>query len=217
MNSMKPEKPTALVTIGPTQEPLDAMRLISNRSTGDLGTKLALKLIQSGVSVIALRGTGSTAPPDELIDQCERVIPFGSTTELKNALEALANEFLSRPVPVERVYHAAAVSDFFLPDAGNGKIPTSKGTLTLTLEPTPKLLPLMRGWFPSAKITGWKFEAGGHRDSALSAGRTQIVACITDACVVNGPSYGEGFGVLTRDGEVTHVSDRESLCAFLSK
>ena len=44
-----------LVTIGPTQEPLDAMRILSNRSTGELGTQLALTLAEAGHRVIALR------------------------------------------------------------------------------------------------------------------------------------------------------------------
>ena len=210
---MKPHKPTLLVTIGPTQEPLDAMRLISNRSTGELGTMLALRLMESGHPVIALRGTGSTADPAELMKHCIRVIPVASTSDLKAALENLAIE----QIPIAGVFHTAAVSDFYLPDAGSGKIPTSEGSLTLTLEPTPKLLPLMRGWFPSAKITGWKFEASGNRELALAAGRAQISTCGTDACVVNGPSYGEGFGVLFHSGNCDHLPDRATLCEYLAK
>ena len=210
---MKIQNPTLLVTIGPTQEPLDAMRLISNRSTGDLGTLLALRLIDSGHSVIALRGVGSTADASELMEKCEMLIPFGNTADLKSALENLSEEQL----PITEVFHAAAVSDFFLPFAGTGKIPTSEGMLTLTLEPTPKLLPLLRGWFPSARITGWKFEASGDRESALAAGITQLRQCDTDACVVNGPSYGKGFGVLSKSGQFTHLADRETLCAHLAE
>jgi len=203
---------TILVTIGPTQEPLDSMRLISNRSTGDLGTLLALRLIESGHSVIALRGVGSTAESTELLKRCERVIPFGSTADLKVALENLSEEQHS----ITGIFHAAAVSDFFLPSAGTGKIPTSDGTLTLTLEPTPKLLPLMRGWFPSARIIGWKFEASGDRESTVAAGITQLRQCNTDTCIVNGPSYGEGFGVLSKSAQLTHLADRETLCEYLA-
>jgi phosphopantothenoylcysteine decarboxylase/phosphopantothenate--cysteine ligase len=208
---MKTPNPTLLVTIGPTQEPLDSMRLISNRSTGDLGTLLALQLIESGHPVIAMRGIGSTAESSELLKQCEQVIPFSSTADLKVALENLSADQLS----ITGVFHTAAVSDFFLPSAGTGKIPTSNGPLTLTLEPTPKLLPLMRGWFPLARITGWKFEAAGKRESALAAGLNQMHQCKTDSCVVNGPSYGQGFGVLSKSGQLTHLANREMLCAYL--
>ena len=202
---------TILVTIGPTQEPLDAMRLISNRSTGELGTRLSAELAKQGHTVIALRGTGATAPSTPLERDNVRVLPFTTTEDLRDQLEKLGAE-----ERIGAIFHAAAVSDFYLPGAGTGKIPTSGGALTLTLEPTPKLLPLMRGWFPAARITGWKFEASGNRDAAVAMGRAQITACHTDACVVNGPSYGEGFGVLSRAGELTHLPDKPTLCTYLA-
>ena len=206
-----------IVTLGPTQEPLDAMRLISNRSTGDLGTTLALHLQKSGHHVIALRGTGATADHAELQKHCTRVIPFTTTEDLKDALESLSSEG-----DVDAIFHAAAVSDFYLPGAGTGKIPSKEGSLTVTLEPTPKLLPRMREWFPKARITGWKFEASGDsnrnldRDASIAAGHSQIAFCHTDACVVNGPSYGDGFGVLAKSGALTHLADRTALCAHLT-
>lgn len=202
---------TTLVTIGPTQEPLDAMRLISNRSTGELGTLLAAALAEQGQTVIALRGTGATAAAEPLDHDRIRVVPFTTTQDLREALETVAQK-----ENVDTVFHAAAVSDFYLPGAGTGKIPSSGGALTLTLEPTPKILPLMRGWFPGARITGWKFEASGDRKEALAAGRAQIAACGTDACVVNGPAYGEGFGVVDAKGRTLHFDGRHDLCAALA-
>lgn len=203
---------TVLVTIGPTQEPLDAMRLISNRSSGELGTKLSAELAKQGHTVIALRGIGATAPTTPLDRDNIRVLHFTTTEDLRRQLEKLGAE-----EKIDAIFHAAAVSDFYLPGAGAGKIPTSGGALTLTLEPTPKLLPLLRLWFPTARITGWKFEASGDRDAAVAIGRAQIAACHTDACVVNGPSYGEGFGVLSKTGEFTHLADRRALCSFLAE
>ena len=202
---------TVLVTIGPTQEPLDAMRLISNRSTGELGTKLSAELAKQGHTVIALRGIGATAPTTPLDRDNIQILHFTTTEDLRRQFEKLGAE-----EKIDAIFHAAAVSDFYLPGAGAGKIPTSGGALTLTLEPTPKLLPLLRGWFPTARITGWKFEASGDRDAALAIGHAQIAACHTDACVVNGPSYGEGFGVLSKSGELAHFPDKSALCAHLA-
>lgn len=209
---MRDPLPTCIVTIGPTREPLDAMRLISNRSTGELGTLLALTLKQSGHPVIALRGLGSTADPMPMSEAGVRVIPFDTTEELQRALQGLSCEQVRGGL-----FHTAAVSDYFLPGAGSGKIPTSSGSLTLTLEPTPKLLPRMKDWFPEAAIIGWKFEAGGTREEALAAGGRQITACGTLACVVNGPSYGEGFGILRTGAEPIHCHDRNGLCHRLAE
>ena len=75
----------------------------------------------------------------------------------------------------------------------------------------------MRGWFPTAKITGWKFEAGDTKESALAAGIAQIQNCDTDVCVVNGPSYGEGFGVLDSSRHCDHLADSVTLCEYLTK
>ena len=203
---------TFLVTIGPTQEPLDAMRILSNRSTGELGTRLALTLAQAGHQVIALRGTGATADSSALQEAGVSIFHFITTEDLRKALEQTSRE----KAQIDAVFHAAAVSDFYFSDAPAGKIPTTEGPLTLTLKPTPKLLPLLRNWFPSAQIIGWKFEASGDKDSAVAKASTQIENCRTDACVLNGPSYGEGFGVLGKTGELTHLPDRQALCEFLT-
>lgn len=201
---------TILVTFGPTQEPLDAMRLLTNRSTGDLGTRLAGELSRAGHRVIALRGTGCTASPHPLEQNAMDLIPFTTAENLGHELQRI-----SREERVDAIFHAAAVADFHLPGAGSGKIPTSEGDLNLTLSPTPKLLPLLRGWFPESWTTGWKFEASGDRDTALFAAADQIAACRTDACVLNGPSYGGGFGVMEKTGVLHHLTDRAELCSFL--
>ena len=202
---------TILVTIGPTQEPLDAMRLISNRSTGKLGTQLALTLARGGHRVIALRGTGASADSSELQQAGVHIIPFTTTEDLRKVVEQTS----SMGTHIDAVFHAAAVSDFYFSDAPTGKIPTTDASLTLTLKPTPKLLPLLRDWFPTARITGWKFEASGGKDSAIAKATAQIEKCRTDACVLNGPSYGEGFGYVRNDGVLRHLPERADLCDFL--
>jgi phosphopantothenoylcysteine decarboxylase/phosphopantothenate--cysteine ligase len=202
---------TILITAGPTQEPLDAMRILSNRSTGELGTQLALALAQAGHQVIVLRGTGATAGASQLQETGVRIIPFTTTEDLRKALEQTSRE----EARIDAIFHAAAVSDFYFSDAPTGKIPTTEAPLTLTLKPTPKLLPLLRGWFPSARIIGWKFEASGDKNSALGQAAAQILKCRTDACVLNGPSYGEGFGFLNHQGLLHHLPDRTSLCTLL--
>jgi len=202
------------------------MRIISNRSTGHLGAKLDLKFLESGHHVVALRGTGATAPIDPFLEKGGRILPFTTTEDLRMLLEQIA-----RQERVDAIFHLAAVSDFFFPAGGMGKIPTGDGPLTLTLEITPKLLPMMKGWFPKALIIGWKFEASSdgpsvdlgirnlptasNRENALKAASAQISGCDSHACVLNGPSYGSGFGVLEKSGTFTHLEDSNALCDFL--
>ena len=44
----------------------------------------------------------------------------------------------------------------------------------LTLKPAEKILPKIRGWFPDARIIGWKFELDGPRDQAITRAQAQI-------------------------------------------
>jgi hypothetical protein len=55
----------------------------------------------------------------------------------------------------------------------------------------------------------------GDRSTALAKGATQIRECHTNACVVNGAAYGEGFGILLPDGTLTEVADKRGLAAAL--
>ena len=88
--------------------------------------------------------------------------------------------------------------------------------MLVELVPTPKIIAELRGWFPKTKIVGWKFEANGKRADALRAARKQIADCTTDFCVANGPAYGQGFSLVTRDGQ-KHFAATAGLFAALEK
>jgi phosphopantothenoylcysteine decarboxylase/phosphopantothenate--cysteine ligase len=145
------------------------------------------------------------------------VISFTTTADLSTRLQALSG------TSVDAVFHAAAVSDFAfgkvfvrestgaLVEASSGKFSTRHGSLLAELVPTPKILPRLRGWFPPARLVGWKFEIDGDRSTAIAAGLAQLESCGTDACVVNGPAYGLGFGLLAKGSDCHHASNASSL------
>ena len=95
--------------------------------------------------------------------------------------------------------------------AGHGVLPKP-----LIVAPR-KIIAEMRGWFPTNKIVGWKFEADGKRADAVTAARKQIAECLTDLCVVNGPAYGEGFGLVQSKGEAAHLASPPVLFDVLEK
>ena len=206
-----------LVTAGPTYEPLDQVRRLTNFSTGRLGIELAGFLTAHGHQVTLFVGEQATWCGPR---HAARMVPFSTTADLAAKLR------LHRGTAIEAVFHAAAVSDFrfaraFQPSPGgaleeirSGKLSTRTGGLLVELEPTPKLLPQMRDWFPAARITGWKYEVDGDRPAALARAGEQLTIARTDACVVNGPAYGAGFGLLTCAG-CRDLTDREALFAAL--
>jgi phosphopantothenoylcysteine synthetase/decarboxylase len=209
-----------LVTAGPTFEPLDGARRITNFSTGQLGTELANFLAARGYEVTLLIGQQATHPGER---RAQHVEVFTTTTDLAAKLEARAGK------SVGAVFHAAAVSDFAfgkvwsrgpggeMTEIKSGKISTRQGTLLAELIPTKKIIASLRNWFPEARLTGWKYEVDGERSEVIRIGKKQIAECRLDACVANGPAYGDGFGWLKQDGSCAHVEDKAALFEILER
>lgn len=209
-----------IVTAGPTYEPLDGARRLTNFSTGALGTELANFLAAHGHQVTLLIGQQASYPGERRAQQVET---FTTTDNLRMKLEALGGK------SVDAVFHSSAVSDFAfgkvwsrspqgeLTEIRSGKISTKFGTLLTELVPTKKVIANLRVWFPQAIITGWKYEVDGQRADVIRAAETQIAECLTNACVANGPAYGDGFGLMARNGTCTHLADKPALFEALEK
>jgi phosphopantothenoylcysteine synthetase/decarboxylase len=209
-----------LVTAGPTHENLDEVRRLTNFSTGRLGSELAAFLVTRGHRVTLLLGEQATCRGNHGAADLEM---FSTTADLAERLRAHGTGG-----SVGAVFHAAAVSDFAfgkiwrksadgsLAAVDAGKIPTREGTLLAELVPTPKLISRLREWYPRALLVGWKYEVDGGRDSVLELARRQIAECRTDACVANGPAYGEGFGLVTASGGCDHLRNSEALFEALT-
>ena len=209
-----------IVTAGPTFEPLDDVRRLTNFSTGRLGTELANYLTARGHKVTLFIGESATYAGER---KASSVKTFSTTTDLRAKLKAFSDK------KVDAIFHAAAVSDFafgqiftetkagdFSALKATKKISTRQGALLVELVPTPKIIAELRGWFPRTKIIGWKFEADGARADALRAAEKQIVDCATDFCVANGPAYGKGFNLVSA-GVQRHLEDAPTLFAVLAE
>lgn len=201
-----------LITCGPAWEPLDGMRRLTNASTGKLGSVLARLLLEAGHSVTVFRGDMATA---ELPPAAAETKSFGTNDDLARGLAAWSANHT-----VDVLLHAAALCDFKLAAVRDSdgrelgpvrKLSSRSGRLQIELEPATKVLPLLRGWFPKARIVGWKYELDGGRPGALSAAWRQFREANTDACVVNGTAWGEGFGWCEPPESVTPCRDLTEL------
>jgi phosphopantothenoylcysteine decarboxylase/phosphopantothenate--cysteine ligase len=207
-----------IVTAGPTYEVLDEVRRLTNSSTGALGSGLADYLAGLGHEVQLLTGYYSTCPPAARV---QRQQTFTTTADLSRRLAALASP------QVGAVFHAAAVSDFTfgkiweratageLREIKSAKIPTRTEGLLAELQPTPKIIRELRGWFPKAFLAGWKYELDPVV-KPVEFGRGQILENRTDACVLNGRGFfDQGFGLLHKDMTLTRCRDKAALFAAL--
>ncbi|MDI2113774.1 bifunctional phosphopantothenoylcysteine decarboxylase/phosphopantothenate--cysteine ligase CoaBC [Commensalibacter nepenthis] len=112
-NHLAPYRPlsgrTALVTAGPTYEPIDPVRFLGNYSSGRQGYAIAESLRDAGADVTLISGPVSLIPPDNI-----RVISIQTAQEMLNAcLEML---------PVDIAVMAAAVADWRAKEVSNQKI-----------------------------------------------------------------------------------------------
>jgi len=117
-----------LVTAGPTQEPLDPVRYISNRSSGRMGYALAEAAAARGGRVILVSGPVSLAPPRGV-----ELIAVRTAAEMREAVMAhLADAGI--------VVKSAAVADFHLTRVPEQKVKKTAARLSLELDPTPDIL-----------------------------------------------------------------------------
>jgi phosphopantothenoylcysteine synthetase/decarboxylase len=206
-----------VVTCGPSYEPIDEVRRITNFSTGELGIRLANQFAKLGFEVVCFKGVGTTCA-DKIVGA--RVVPFATNEHLRSELEELEHR-----EQVTAVFHTAALCDFRVKsihtsagaEVAATKIPSRTGELILTLEQAPKLLLEMRDLFPVSRIVGWKYELVGSRADVLAASIHQLGRCRSDGCVMNGTAYGAGFGFLEPQQKPVHFADKRALCDHLAR
>ncbi|TLZ80254.1 MAG: bifunctional phosphopantothenoylcysteine decarboxylase/phosphopantothenate--cysteine ligase CoaBC, partial [Methanobacteriota archaeon] len=134
-----------LVVTGATIEPIDDMRIVTNRSTGGTGIELAKVAFEHGAEVEMWLGRHETPVPTWLPYKS-----FATTADLAAMAEKVDADVCVVP---------AAVSDFTPAKKAKGKISSREGGLTLDLEPTPKILDRFRKGTRKV-LVGFKAEAG---------------------------------------------------------
>jgi phosphopantothenoylcysteine decarboxylase/phosphopantothenate--cysteine ligase len=122
------EGETVLITAGPTQEPLDPVRYISNRSSGKMGYALAGAAAERGAQVILVSGPVQLREP-----QGVRVVHVRTAREMHDAVM----EHLSEAGIIVK---AAAVADYHLSQVPRNKIKKTAMRMSLELDPTLDIL-----------------------------------------------------------------------------
>jgi phosphopantothenoylcysteine synthetase/decarboxylase len=201
----------AVITGGPANEPIDEVRTITNRSTGELAVILANVFREAGHQVELFLGETSAVRLNNA--------KFFSTNE---NLQSLLLDITERTA-VSLVLHAAALSDFavsHIETAGqprSAKISSDSTRVALRLVQKPKVIGSLPALFPSASIIGWKLELDGGREALVERANRQIRENKTHACVINGRAFGPGFGFCRR-GKLERVfATKIKLARFLVK
>jgi len=169
-----------LITSGATREYLDDVRFLTNVSTGGTGAKIADALAQHGHAVTLLRGEGAVRPQAL---PASAVVTFSSTENLQAHLQRLLGSG-----GFDAVLQCAAVSDYRPAETRQGKMTSYAPELTLRLVPTPKLLPELKSYAPSAHrplVIGFKLTSGADADARRLAVSKLFAAGTVDAVIHN--------------------------------
>jgi phosphopantothenoylcysteine decarboxylase/phosphopantothenate--cysteine ligase len=144
-----------VVTSGATTESIDPVRTLSNRASGKTGRAVARACHVLGADVSLVQDG-----PDLPYADVHRV---ESAAEMTAAVTELAGD-------ADAVVSAAAISDYTV-EAADEKIRSGQASLTLELEPTPKLIDTVRDDHPDLPIVGFKVESAGDDDQLLARAR----------------------------------------------
>ena len=136
------EGKTVVVTSGPTAEPIDPVRVLTNRASGRTGQAVAKGIYANGGDVILLHREGE--------------VPYADVRSVETAAE-MTDAAVEAAADADALVSAAAVGDFTVEPFAE-KV-SSGEAITLELEPTPKLVDTVRKAASDLPIVGFKLES----------------------------------------------------------
>ncbi len=146
---------TVVVTAGPTREPLDPVRFISNRSSGKMGFSLAAEAAARGAQTLLISGPVDLATPSGV----ER-FDVETATEMDSMVNRLAPN-------ADIVIMAAAVADFRPSRFSSQKLKKVDGLAQIALEANPDILANLHEIAPNAVRVGFAAETENLEEEAL--------------------------------------------------
>lgn len=185
-----------LITAGPTQEPIDPVRFISNHSTGKMGYAVADKFAKAGAEVTLVSGQVALKSPDASI----KLVKVRSAKEMYEMTKMYFNE-------ADIIVLSAAVADYTPTVIAEKKIKKKDDTFTIELTKTTDIAKML-GQIkrPEQLIVGFALETDNELENAIAKVKSKNM----DMIVLNSlQDLGAGFGydtnkisIIKRDGSM---------------
>jgi phosphopantothenoylcysteine decarboxylase/phosphopantothenate--cysteine ligase len=158
-----------IVTAGGTQEPIDPVRYISNRSSGKMGYAVATEAARRGADVTLIAGPVALPDPDRV-----NVIRVRTAQQMRD-------EVVGRFSDVDVVVKAAAVADFRPKTVADSKIKKAGAPPQIDLEPTPDIAAELGAMKKRQILVGFAAETDDH----VGAARGKLASKNLDFIVLN--------------------------------
>jgi phosphopantothenoylcysteine decarboxylase/phosphopantothenate--cysteine ligase len=179
---------TVLITAGPTQEPLDPVRYLTNRSSGKMGYALAEAAARRGARVVLVSGPVALAEPKGI-----EVIQVRTAAEMRKAV-------MDRLAEATIIIKAAAVADYHRTDPPKQKVKKTATRLSLELDPTPDILAEVGRKKGDRLLVGFAAET----ENLIDEARRKLTSKNCDMVVANLVAQ-QGIGFESDENEVTLV------------
>jgi phosphopantothenoylcysteine decarboxylase / phosphopantothenate---cysteine ligase len=191
-----------VVTAGRTEQPIDPVRYITNRSTGKMGYAIAERAKRRGASVTLISGPSYLAPPDGV-----EVVAIRTVAELKIATERAFQE-------ADALVMTAAVLDFRPDHVSQNKLKKGAKGLDLHLIPNEDFLIELGRTKGSRKLIGFAMET----ENALENARGKLSRKHMDLIALNELNVeGAGFGVDTNVVTLISSDGQETALPLMPK
>jgi phosphopantothenoylcysteine decarboxylase/phosphopantothenate--cysteine ligase len=192
-----------LITGGPTQEPIDPVRYITNRSSGKMGYALAKVAKRRGAEVILVTGPTSLPIPRKDIE----IVPVHTAEEMRKTV-------LSHIEECSAVIKAAAVSDFRPKVISQRKLKKAEASRSLELEKTEDILGEIGKKKKDRVLVGFAAET----EDLIENARKKLKEKNLDFIVVNDVTKpGAGFGLDTNQVKILYPSGEVKDLPLMSK
>jgi phosphopantothenoylcysteine decarboxylase/phosphopantothenate--cysteine ligase len=179
---------TVLITAGPTQEAIDPVRYITNRSSGKMGYALAEEAAARGARVILVSGPVNLPAPDGV-----ELIRVRTAVEMRDAV-------ISQLKDATIVIKSAAVADYHVRHVPDQKVKKTAARWSIELDPTPDILAEVGRMKEDRLLVGFAAET----QNLAAEARRKLETKNCDMVVANLVSQ-EGIGFESDTNEVTLV------------
>jgi phosphopantothenoylcysteine decarboxylase / phosphopantothenate---cysteine ligase len=188
----------ALITLGPTQEPIDSVRYITSGSSGKMGCSLASEGIKRGYEITIVAGPVNIE------------LPAGATVlRVRTAAEMTQTTLKELEKGFDLLISAAAIADYTPAKKAEGKIRSGKKDLEIKLVPTLKLTKEARKRHPKLRIMAFKAEHNVSGKELIKCAENKLLKENLDLIAAN--DIGENvFG--SDETEVTVLNKNGILC-----
>ena len=187
-----------IVTAGPTQEPLDPVRYISNRSSGKMGYAIAEAAAVRGAKVILISGPVNLAPPAGVT-----LVRVKTACEMR---EAVMRNLAQSSIVVK----AAAVADYHLSAVPDQKVKKTATRFSLELDPTPDILAEVGKKKTDQLLIGFAAETQNLIEEARRKLKTKncdmVVANLVNREDIGFESDDNEVVLVTRTGDPVHLA-----------